>query len=420
MSRSCGHVGHDHRTVPNFIGGEERPARSRRDVREARAGDRRGARRSSRAPDAADVDAAIAAADRRAARLGARDAGRSAARSCAGSPSCSSATPTRSPAIVAAETGKSPKDALGETGGAIEMGYFVAGEGRRFYGKTTTSAVPNRQAIDHAPAARRRRADHRRQHADRERRLEGLPGAAVRQRRRAQGVARTRRRPRSRSRGCAAEAGLPPGVLNVVQGFGPEAGQPLVEDPRVGARLVHRLDRGRPDDRPRRRRAAREGLPRARRQEPARRLRRRRPRRRRRAPRRSRRTRTPASAARRAAGSSSSTRVYDEFKASCCSSAPRPSASARATSDDLGPVINERQLENMLAARARARRSRAPRSSPAASASTGPGYFMAPTLIEGTRRRSTPHGAVRADHDAAPRRELRRGDRARQRDARTG
>jgi alpha-ketoglutaric semialdehyde dehydrogenase len=31
----------------------------------------------------------------------------------------------------------------------------------------------------------------------------------------------------------AAEAGLPPGVLNVVQGYGPEAGQPLVEDPRV-------------------------------------------------------------------------------------------------------------------------------------------------------------------------------------------
>src|SRR4029079_5038429 len=31
----------------------------------------------------------------------------------------------------------------------------------------------------------------------------------------------------------AAEAGLPPGVLNVVHGYGQEAGQPLVEDPRV-------------------------------------------------------------------------------------------------------------------------------------------------------------------------------------------
>ncbi len=33
----------------------------------------------------------------------------------------------------------------------------------------------------------------------------------------------------------AAEAGLPPGVLNVLTGFGPEAGAPLVEDPRVDA-----------------------------------------------------------------------------------------------------------------------------------------------------------------------------------------
>ncbi len=48
--------------------------------------------------------------------------------------------------IAALETGKSPKDALGETNAAIEMGFFVAGEGRRFYGRTTTSAVPNKIA----------------------------------------------------------------------------------------------------------------------------------------------------------------------------------------------------------------------------------------------------------------------------------
>ena len=73
-----------------------------------------------------------------------------AARSSAASPSCSSATPSEIAAIVAAETGKSPKDALGETGGAIEMGYFVAGEGRRSTARTTTSAVPNRQAMTSA------------------------------------------------------------------------------------------------------------------------------------------------------------------------------------------------------------------------------------------------------------------------------
>ena len=49
--------------------------------------------------------------------------------------------------MVALETGKSRKDAFGEAGAAIEMGFFVAGEGRRFYGKTTTSAVPNKAAL---------------------------------------------------------------------------------------------------------------------------------------------------------------------------------------------------------------------------------------------------------------------------------
>ena len=43
--------------------------------------------------------------------------------------------------LVARETGKSRKDALGETDAAIEMGFFVAGEGRRFYGQTTTIAL---------------------------------------------------------------------------------------------------------------------------------------------------------------------------------------------------------------------------------------------------------------------------------------
>lgn len=49
--------------------------------------------------------------------------------------------------IVSVETGKSFKDALAETGAAIEMGFFVAGEGRRFYGKTTTSAMEHRRAM---------------------------------------------------------------------------------------------------------------------------------------------------------------------------------------------------------------------------------------------------------------------------------
>ena len=50
-------------------------------------------------------------------------------------------------AIVALETGMSFNAALGETGGAIAEGEFMAGEGRRFYGRTITSAVPNKYAM---------------------------------------------------------------------------------------------------------------------------------------------------------------------------------------------------------------------------------------------------------------------------------
>ena len=49
--------------------------------------------------------------------------------------------------VVAAETGKSPKDAAGETSGAIQLGLFFAGEGQRLYGRTTTSGVVGRRAM---------------------------------------------------------------------------------------------------------------------------------------------------------------------------------------------------------------------------------------------------------------------------------
>jgi aldehyde dehydrogenase (NAD+) len=49
--------------------------------------------------------------------------------------------------IVAEETGKSRELALGEADAAVEMGFFVAGEGRRLYGRTTTSAMPNRTVM---------------------------------------------------------------------------------------------------------------------------------------------------------------------------------------------------------------------------------------------------------------------------------
>jgi aldehyde dehydrogenase (NAD+) len=49
--------------------------------------------------------------------------------------------------LVAAETGKPMSLALGEVDAAVEMGFFVAGEGRRLYGRTTTSSTPNRTVL---------------------------------------------------------------------------------------------------------------------------------------------------------------------------------------------------------------------------------------------------------------------------------
>jgi len=49
--------------------------------------------------------------------------------------------------IVVDETGKPLELALGETDAAVEMGLFVAGEGRRSYGRTTTSSMKHRTVL---------------------------------------------------------------------------------------------------------------------------------------------------------------------------------------------------------------------------------------------------------------------------------
>ena len=248
---------------------------------------------------------------------------------------------------------------------------------------------------DRPPAARRRRADHRRQHADRQRRLEGVPGAAVRQRRRAQGVRGHAARRRSAFARLARR--------------GRAARRRLQRRPRLrrrGRRAAGRAPRRRASSAsPARRavgrwiaaiagRAAGEGLPRARRQEPARssattptsRTRRR-------GRSRCRRSATPASAAPRAAASSCSTPSTTR-SASCCVERDRARCrSAPATSDDFGPVINEAQLtQHARRGRARAAR-RARRCSTGGERLTGAGL-----------RRRLLHGA----DDARGRRRRRR------------
>jgi aldehyde dehydrogenase (NAD+) len=133
---------------------------------------------------------------------------------------------------VALETGKSFKDALGETGGAIQLGLFMAGEGMRLYGRTTTSGAVNKQAMTvRAPL--------------------GVAGLIIAANTPIANVAwkvfpalvcgnsavlkAAEDTPATAwlFGEIARAAGLPAGVLNIMQGLGPEAGRALVADPRV-------------------------------------------------------------------------------------------------------------------------------------------------------------------------------------------
>ena len=134
--------------------------------------------------------------------------------------------------IVAAETGKSPKDALGETGGAAALGLFYASEGQRLYGRTTTSGVANRHVMT-------------------VRHPLGVAGLIVPANTPIANVAwkvfpalvcgnavvlkTAEDTPETAAifGRLAVEAGLPPGVLNIVHGYGAEAGEPLVAHPDV-------------------------------------------------------------------------------------------------------------------------------------------------------------------------------------------
>ena len=136
-------------------------------------------------------------------------------------------------AMVAAETGKSRKDAAGEAGGAAALGLFFASEAQRLYGRTTTSGVPGRTAMTiRCPVG-----------------IAGLivpantpianvawkvfpalvcgNGAVLKSAEDAPGTS-------ALFAHMAEEAGLPAGVLNLVHGLGREAGAALVEHPAVG------------------------------------------------------------------------------------------------------------------------------------------------------------------------------------------
>lgn len=133
---------------------------------------------------------------------------------------------------VHVETGKSMKDALGETDAAVAQGLFMAGEGQRLYGRTTTSAVPNK-------------------YASTVREPLGVAGLIIAANTPIANVAwkvfpalicgnaavlkAAEDTPLTAYlfAELARTAGLPAGVLNVIQGYGAEAGEPLVLHPDV-------------------------------------------------------------------------------------------------------------------------------------------------------------------------------------------
>jgi alpha-ketoglutaric semialdehyde dehydrogenase len=220
----------DARVVQNVIGGEEVPAAAG-DTFEKRAPATGDIISRAVRSQAEDVDAAVTAAVAAQPGWGARtveERGR-ILRSLA---QLLQRERDAVAAVVAKETGKSPKDARNEVDGAIELGYFIAGEGRRFYGKTMPSATPNRQAMTVRQAI-------------------GVAGLITAANTPVANVAwkvfpallcgngavlkASEDTPETALvfAQLARDAGVPPGVLNVLQGFGREAGQPLVEDDRV-------------------------------------------------------------------------------------------------------------------------------------------------------------------------------------------
>jgi len=134
--------------------------------------------------------------------------------------------------VVALETGKSFKEALGETSGAIALGRFFAGEGQRLYGRTTTSGIPNRYAMTvrqpcgvaalitaaNTPIANVA--------------WKVFPALIC-----GNGVVLKAAEDTPATAWLftkiAHESGMSPGALNVIQGLGPEAGAPLILHPQV-------------------------------------------------------------------------------------------------------------------------------------------------------------------------------------------
>ncbi len=216
--------------LPNLIGGSEVPAQSGASLANINPHDESPIGDVARS-GAADIDAAVTAA--RAAQPG-----------WAATPpvqrghilhqvmNALEARAEEIAAVVAAEAGKRMKDSKGEVGGAIQCGRFFAGEGQRLFGRTMPSGTPNKYNMTVRTPC-------------------GVAGLIIAANTPAPNFAwkvfpalicgngvvlkSAEDTPASAwlMARIAQEAGLPPGVLNVVHGIGAEAGQALVDHPGV-------------------------------------------------------------------------------------------------------------------------------------------------------------------------------------------
>ena len=233
-----------------------------------------------------------------------------------------------------------------------------------------------------ARAGRRRRADHPLELPDADGRLEVGPRA----RRRLHGRPEARRADPAVAPPAWASwpsrPGSPPGVINIVPGFGETAGDALVKHKGVDKIAFTGSTERRPDHHAERRRHAQAGHAGTRRQEPEHRLRRRRPRRRRRRARCSASTSTRASAAARGAACSCRRTAYDEMVEKLAREGrARASSATRSTRRPSRGRRSTRPSSTRSSATSRAASSRGPGASPGGERHGDKGFFIKPTIF---------------------------------------
>ena len=135
--------------------------------------------------------------------------------------------------IMTREMGKVLKETRGDVQEGIDTAFYVAGEGRRLFGETTPSELPDKFAMSVRAPVGCLRIDHAMEFSDGDPNMEDVSGADLRQHRGAQAGRRYAVHAQLSFLKFSQQAGVPPGVVNLVQGRGEEVGAALVRHPDV-------------------------------------------------------------------------------------------------------------------------------------------------------------------------------------------